>query len=100
MKKILLTELGFIGLNNYSHYAFKFVGDIDKSFAIKPFPGETVTDMDYGMYPEEIYRAIARIAAIGKPIIVTDNGLADDLRAEFIDKSCMPYQKPKQSEGF
>ena len=82
-------SLDFIGLNYYSHYAFNFTGDIDASLEPIPFPGETMTDMDYGMYPEGIYRAIKRISELGVPIIITENGLADDKddrRAEFIDK--------------
>ncbi len=80
--------LDFVGLNYYSHYAFKFTGDLDKSLQPLPYPGETMTDMDYGMYPEGIYRAIRRISKLGVPIIITENGIADakdNRRAKFID---------------
>ncbi|MEZ5009004.1 MAG: family 1 glycosylhydrolase [Chitinophagales bacterium] len=83
------NTLDFVGLNYYSHYAFKFTGNLDESLQPLPFPGETMTDMDYGMYPEGIYRAIKRISELGKPIFITENGLADaedNRRAEFIDK--------------
>ncbi len=83
------TSLDFVGLNYYSHYAFNFNGNIKESIIPRPFPGETMTDMDYGMYPEGIYRAIKRISELKVPIIITENGIADDKddrRAEFIDK--------------
>ncbi len=82
-------SLDFIGLNYYSHYAFNFNGNIDESLEPIAYPGEVMTDMDYGMYPEGIYRAIKRISQIGVPIIITENGIADDKddrRADFIDK--------------
>ncbi len=83
------TSLDFIGLNYYSHYAFNFNGNLDESLEPIAYPGETMTDMDYGMYPEGIYRAIKRISKIGVPIIITENGIADDKddrRADFIDR--------------
>jgi beta-glucosidase len=81
-------SLDFIGLNYYSHYAFDFTGDLDESLEPLPYPNEVMTDMDYGIYPEGIYRAIKRISKLGVPIIITENGLADDKdnrRAGFID---------------
>jgi len=88
--------LDFIGLNYYSHYAFKFTGDIDESLEPLPFPGEVMTDMDYTIYPEGIYRAIKRISKLNKPIIITENGLADakdDRREMFIDRSLYAVSK-------
>jgi len=81
--------LDFIGLNYYSHYAFDFNGNIEESLEAKAYPGEVMTDMDYGVYPEGIYRAIKRISQLNVPIIVTENGIADDKddrRADFIDR--------------
>ncbi len=70
--------LDFVGLNYYSHNAFDFTGNIDESLTPIPYPGEVMTDMDYGFYPEGIYRAIKRISKLNVPIIITENGLADD----------------------
>lgn len=69
--------LDFVGLNYYSHYAteFKFI-DHQKMFS--PVQGEKMTDMDYTVYPEGIYRAIKRIARLKKPIIITETGIADN----------------------
>ena len=81
--------LDFIGLNYYSHQAMDFTGNMDESLMPLPYPGEVMTDMDYGIYPEGIYRAIKRISKLNVPIIITENGLADekdDRRAGFIDQ--------------
>ncbi len=90
------NSLDFIGLNYYSHYAFKFTGNIEASLEPLPFPGEVMTDMDYTIYPEGIYRAIKRISQLHKPIIITENGIADakdDRRALFIDRSLYAVSK-------
>ena len=35
------------------------------------------TDMPYGIYAEGLYRAIERINKLGKPVYITENGIAD-----------------------
>lgn len=83
------NTLDFIGLNYYSHNAMNFTGNLGESLTPIPYPGEIMTDMDYGMYPEGIYRAIKRISQLNVPIYITENGIADsidDRRADFIDK--------------
>ena len=48
-----------------------------------------MTDMPYPLYPEAIYRSIKRVKAIGKPIIITENGVADkddNIRSKYIDR--------------
>ncbi len=89
-------SLDFIGLNYYSHYAFNFTGDLDESLEPLPYPNEVMTDMDYGIYPEGIYRAIQRISKLGVPIIITENGIADDKddrRGKFIEQSLFAVSK-------
>ncbi len=69
----------FIGLNYYSKV---ILGPNPTCY-----PGQQMTDMDYPMYPESIYDAIVEMADLGKPIYITENGLADaddSRRAEFI----------------
>lgn len=71
-------KLDFIGLNYYSHNAFDFeYSDFDLDKASKPlfYPGEIPTDIDYGYYPEGLYRAIKDISVINKPIYITENGI-------------------------
>jgi beta-glucosidase len=69
----------FIGLNFYSKVVFG------------PHPtcykDQLMTDMDYPMNPESIYDAIVDISQLGKPIYVTENGVADakdHIRGDFI----------------
>jgi len=88
--------LDFIGLNYYSHYAFDFNGNIDESLETKAYPGEVMTDMDYGIYPEGIYRAIKRISQLNVPIIITENGIADDRddrRGDYIERTLYAVSK-------
>jgi len=88
--------LDFIGLNYYSHYAFDFNGNIDESLETKAYPGEVMTDMDYGIYPEGIYRAIKRISQLNVPIIITENGIADDRddrRGNYIERTLYAVSK-------
>lgn len=58
------------------------------------FPGKTknengiVSDMGWEIYPEGIYHVLMRLKKYGKPIYVTENGLADaddSRRAQFIE---------------
>lgn len=81
-------KLDFIGMNYYSHNAFDFSYldfDLDKAAMPLVYPGEIPTDLDYGYYPEGLYRAIKDISIIGKPIYITENGIGigedqEDLR--------------------
>jgi len=68
----------FVGLNFYSHYQVKVQLNANDPFVFVHNTGALMTDMDYPLYPEGLYRALKLIATIGKPVIVTENGLADD----------------------
>jgi beta-glucosidase len=71
----------FIGLNFYSRVV---LGPHPTCY-----PDQVMTDMEYPMYPESMYEAIVDMADLGKPIYITENGLADaddSLRASFIKK--------------
>jgi beta-glucosidase len=84
-----IGSFDFIGLNYYSHYNYKFSFNLDKAFQAKLLPGEVKTDMDYAAYPEGFYRAIKEVTKLGKPVIITENGIADakdDRRAQFISQ--------------
>lgn len=70
--------LDFIGLNYYSHNAFDFQYsnfDIDKASKPLVYPNEIKTDMEYGFYPEGLYRAIRECSEIEVPIYITENGI-------------------------
>ena len=46
----------------------------DKVLAL---PTETMTDMPHCMYPEGLYSSLKTMCAIGHPVYVTENGIAD-----------------------
>ena len=72
----------FVGLNYYGRYRIAF--DLRRPFTLF---GRNVIPPDAEMwdspwpdrevYPHGLYRAIRRAAAFGKPIYITENGLAD-----------------------
>jgi beta-glucosidase len=83
------NTLDFVGLNYYSHNAMDFSFNLDEALKTRMYPNEVATDMEYTIYPEGLYRAIQEISVIGKPIIITENGIADakdDRRGDFIRK--------------
>lgn len=65
----------FVGLNYYSVVSFNLA-------QLNPGPdyydNDIRTDMPYGIYAEGLYRAIERMAQLGKPIYITENGIADE----------------------
>jgi len=78
----------FIGLNYYYRDTVKFVfgggrfGLID----IKN-PNKEISDIGWDIYPEGVYRILKDLKKYGKPIYITENGLADSKdgkRAKFI----------------
>ena len=86
-KAIKATD--FFGLNYYSHVNLKFQLHNHEFFTNTYPKNDTMTDMPYTIYPEGIYRAIDRVSQIGKPIIITENGIADskdDRRGLFIKR--------------
>ncbi len=55
-----------------------------------------VTDMGLPIYPEGIYRAIKEVSQLNKPIIITENGLADAMdnrRSDFIKRHLYAVSK-------
>ena len=81
------ATLDFVGLNYYSHLLVRFRGKADQPFTPVERPDDIQTDMPYAIYPEGFYRALHEIARLGRPIYVTENGIADDVddrRALFI----------------
>ena len=88
--------IDFIGLNYYSHHAYKFDFDFRKATQSLPIEGEEMTDMPYTIYTEGIYRAIEEVAQLNKPIIITENGIADardDRRGKYIKQSLYAVSK-------
>ncbi len=90
------NSIDFVGINYYSHFAYQFDFDFKKATQSLPVSGEEMTDMPYTIYTEGIYRAIKETAKLKKPIIITENGIADaddSRRAKYIKQSLYSISK-------
>ncbi len=70
-------SLDFIGVNYYSRTSLKLFLRGTQPFAPTPHEDEQLTDDGRVIYPEGLYRALQRCAVLGKPLHVTEIGLAD-----------------------
>ena len=69
----------FIGLNFYFHYLI--------NYGFNKNDNRILSDMSWELYPEGIYHTLIDLKCYGKPIYITENGLADaddEHRAWFI----------------
>jgi len=94
LKKVR-NSLDFIGLDYYFH---------DRIIWRPPFvknKNKEITDMGWEIYPKGIYHALKYVAKFKKPIIIIENGLADeddDQRVNFI-KDHLRYIHKAIAEG-
>jgi beta-glucosidase len=74
----------FVGVNYYSrvHLRFRGVPGAVGEFFYRDPEGRGLTDMGWEIYPEGFDRALKRAEAAGRPVLVTENGIAtrDDAR--------------------
>jgi len=87
------NELDFVGLNYYFH------NRIDHGF--NKNKNEKVSDTGWELYPEGLYHMLMNLKKQGKPIYITENGLADahdEHRAWFI-KEHIRWIKKAMEEG-
>lgn len=73
------AEQDFIGLNHYNHHRIDGWSDQNEN--------KIQTDFGWEYYPESLYHALVELKSYGKPIYVTENGIADandELRQKFI----------------
>ena len=78
----------FIGLNHYNRNV------IDTGFYKNP--NERRTDIGWEFHPESIYQALIELKPYGKPIYITENGLADrsdTLRKEFLTRALIAVHR-------
>jgi len=90
----MVDSLDFVGLNYYTRGLVAFdIQRMREAFGRDFFrPGAELSDAGQlspysEIYPEGLYLALHKVAALGKPIIVTENGLpdaADDQRPRFL----------------
>jgi beta-glucosidase len=77
----LVDSADFLGINYYSRDLVAFdASRPGELFGRRFYPeGAEMSDGGYGeVYPEGLYRLLKRLAAHGKPIYVTENGLPDE----------------------
>ncbi len=67
----------FVGLNYYSKVFVRIEPFKLKAGSVAA-PGEVMTDLEFGSYPQGIYEALQHMATIGLPIYITENGIADN----------------------
>ncbi len=68
----------FIGLNYYANLILSLFMKREPPFEPHARKGQFLTDMPYAVYAEGFYRALIRLKPLGVPVIVTENGIADD----------------------
>jgi beta-glucosidase len=76
-----LPVLDWIGVNYYSR---TFVG---WPWPARPPGSGARTDFNWEIYPEGLYKVLRRVGLFGKPVVITENGIADaddDQRASYI----------------
>lgn len=66
------ASFDFAGLNYYSVVSFNLL-----NAGPDYYDNDIRTDMPYGIYAEGLYRAIEHMNKLGKPIYITENGVAD-----------------------
>lgn len=70
----------FFRLVSRSHYyvsLWNIIFEPEKESKLLALPAETMTDMPHCIYPEGLYSALKTMCAIGHPVYVTENGIAD-----------------------
>jgi len=84
-------HIDFIGLNNYLRTRVRYGFDNNS--------GENISDVDWELYPESAYQTLKGLKRYKKPVIITENGLADardNKRAEYIQDVLMYIHKAIQ----
>ncbi|MDO8566074.1 MAG: glycoside hydrolase family 1 protein [Candidatus Moranbacteria bacterium] len=91
LKKIVAHQ-DFIGLNHYHHH--RITGGYNKN------KNEIQTDFGWEFYPQSLGQTVMELTKYGKPIYITENGLADaddDLRPRFIREALASLHTAIQS---
>ena len=83
----LAGSFDYLGINYYTRDLI--VGHLrgDHPYEVAAVPGQPRNDLGWEIYPEGLYRLLARYARRGWPLFVTENGIADGRdvqRAEFL----------------
>lgn len=85
----LEPKLDFIGLNYYSHPLLKMQMSYSEPLYSSCYEGQEMSDYQFRLYPEGLYRAIEEISELNVPIYITENGIPDNQdtkRSVFINR--------------
>lgn len=77
--------LDFVGINYYSRQLIHV--DLATGVTIDVYPNVLRSSLGIEVYPKGLYDSLAYVAQFGHPLIVTENGIADEsdkLRADYI----------------
>jgi len=95
----LKDSLDYLGLNYYSRDHVR--ADLKEPSLTRMYvpEGHPVSDLGWEIYPEGLYLMLKRYAALGLPLYVTENGLADtrgSLRSDFLRAHLYAVQRAVQ----
>lgn len=87
----LPASLDFLGVNYYSRLHLRFLGTAGRvgAFAYRDPAGRGLTDNGWEVFPEGLLPLLRECASIGRPLLVTENGVADAadrFRARFLEE--------------
>lgn len=83
-----VSDSDFIGLQYYFHSRIRLNPFVSR-WGVQFNENKEVSDLGWEIYPEGMYHVLKSLTQYGKPIYVTENGVADAddrLRAGFIEK--------------
>ena len=100
MDQTFLTQ-DFIGLNYYFYHPCKFrmTADLTNFLRPEPIPGSAHTDLGWEIHPEGLGQVLHWLKRYHRPIIITENGLADSAdkqRASFLRSHVQQIDQAKK----
>ncbi|MCL4806189.1 MAG: family 1 glycosylhydrolase [Thermoanaerobaculia bacterium] len=99
----LPDSLDFFGVNYYSRLHLRFLGDGGRlgSYAYRDPLGRGLTDNGWEVVPEAFLPLLRQAATLGKPLLVTENGLADaaDAKRSAYLESHVAVVRAAEAEG-
>lgn len=87
LPKGTLAKFDERGPNSFDFVGLNFYAPVTLTPDPGCMPGETMTDMVWAIRPHGLYKGIKELSELGKPVIITENGIpdgTDDRRAKWI----------------
>ncbi|MEW6056126.1 MAG: glycoside hydrolase family 1 protein [Bdellovibrionota bacterium] len=83
----LKGTLDFIGVNYYTRDFIEFDLSAPQKFLLRPAKTREVSDLGWEIYPQGLYELLLEFGGYGRPLFITENGIADardSVRARFL----------------